>query len=107
MSSGILGAFDLAAMTETALYAPAAGQRASVKVIFANRNSGLSARVRVILRPGAGPTVTADYLAFDEIVPTNESRVSAVFDMENPQELRVMSDVLGVTAQANGIERPV
>ena len=48
-----------------------------------------------------------DFLAFDEVLPVAESRVSAVFDMENPQELRVESDVAGVTAQANGIERNV
>ena len=107
MSTGLLGAVDLAAMAETALYAPAAGERTSVKVIFANRNPSLSARVRVILRPGAGPTAPEDFLAFDEIVPINESRVSAVFDMETPQELLVQSDVIGVTAQANGIERAI
>jgi len=107
MSTGRLGAASLAPVTETALYAPAAGQRASVKVIFANRNLGTSARVRVVLRPGAGPTVDEDYLAFDEVVPVDESRVSAVFDMENPQELLVQSDVAGITAQANGLERAV
>ncbi len=107
MSTGRLGAADLAAVTETALYAPPASERASVKVVFTNRNPGTSAKVRVVLRPGAGPTTAADYLAFDEVVPVGESRVSAVFDMENPQELLVESDVTGVTAQANGLERDV
>jgi hypothetical protein len=105
MSTGRLGGVNLAATTETALYSPAVGLRASVKVTFVNRNAGISAKVRVVLRPGAGPTNNTDYLAFDEVVPVNESRVSAVFDMENPQELLVQSDVTGVTAQANGLER--
>jgi hypothetical protein len=105
MSTGRLGAADLAAAVETALYSPAANERTAVKVVFTNRNPGTSARVRVVLRLGAGPTVDADYLAFDEVVPVNESRVSAVFDIENPQELLVESDVAGVTAQANGLER--
>ena len=107
MSTGRLGAVDLVAVTETALYAPAVGERTAIKVMFVNRNVGTSARVRVVLRPGAGPTVNADYLAFDEIVPVSESRVSAVFDVENPQEVLVESDVAGVTAQANGLERAI
>ena len=107
MSTGRLGALDLAAVTETLLYAPAGGERTAIKVMFVNRNPGTSARVRVVLRPGAGPTVNADYLAFDEIVPVSESRVSAVFDVENPQEVLVESDVTGVTAQANGLERAI
>ena len=107
MSTGRLGAADLAAGVETALYTPPGGERTAIKVMFANRNPGTSARVRVVLRPGAGPTVNADYLAFDEIIPVNESRVSAVFDIEEPQELLVESDVAGVTAQANGLERAI
>ena len=107
MSTGRLGGADLLANTETALYAPGATTRASVKVTFVNRNAGVSAKVRVVLRPAAGPTNTTDYLAFDEVVPVNESRVSAVFDMETPQELLVQSDVAGVTAQANGLERTI
>jgi hypothetical protein len=107
MSTGRLGAVDLAAAVETALYAPAGGERTAIKVVFANRNTSLSARVRVVLRPGAGPTVAADYLAFDEVIPVSESRVSAVFDVENPQEVLVESDVPGVSAQANGLERAI
>jgi len=107
MSTGRLGAVDLAALTETALYAPAVGERTAIKVVFANRNPALSAKVRVVLRPGAGPTVPADYLAFDEVIPVSESRVSAVFDVENPQEVLVESDVAGVSAQANGLERAI
>ena len=107
MSTGRLGAVDLAAAVETALYAPAGGERTAIKVMFVNRNVGTSARVRVVLRPGAGPTVPEDYLAFDEVIPVSESRVSAVFDVESPQEVLVESDVTGVTAQANGLERDI
>lgn len=107
MSTGRLGALDLGAAVETLLYAPGATERTAIKVIFVNRNPGTSALVRVALRPGSGPTVDADYLAFDEVVPVNESRVSAVFDIENPQELVVESSVTGVTAQANGLERAI
>ena len=107
MSTGRLGALDLAAAVETLLYAPAGGERTAIKVVFVNRNPGTSALVRVVLRPAGGPTVDSDYLAFDEVVPVNESRVSAVFDIENPQELVVESSVTGVTAQANGLERAI
>lgn len=101
----ILGQADLGAGAETALYAPGANTQASVKVVVSNRNSALIAQVRIILRPGAGPTVAEDYLAFDEAIPALQSRVSAVFDIVNPEEVRVRSSIASVTAQANGIER--
>lgn len=100
-----LGAADLSAAVETALYAPAANKRATVRVVVANRNAAAVAKIRVILRSGTGPTVNADYLAFEEAIPAEQSRVSPVFDISNPQELHVRSDVANVTAQANGIER--
>lgn len=101
----ILGQVDLGAGSETALYAPGANTQASMKVIVANRNASLTAQVRVILRPGSGATANEDYLAFDEAVPALQSRVSAVFDVVNPEEVRVRSSIADVTAQANGIER--
>ncbi len=105
--SGILGQLDLAPGVETLLYVPGATTRASVKVVFTNRNPGTSIECRVILRPGAGPSTPANFLAFDEVIPVKESRVSAVFDMENPQELLVQCDTANVTANANGIERDI
>ncbi len=103
----ILGQADLGAGSETALYAPGASTQASMKVIVTNRNASTVAQVRVVLRPGAGPTVAEDYLAYDEAVPALQSRVSAVFDVVNPEEVRVRSSIANVTAQANGIERSV
>lgn len=104
MADGQLGQVDLSAGVDTALYAPGASTKASVFVNLANRNVGAIA-VRVILRPSTGPTVDADYLAFDEAIPGNESRSSRIFEIANPQELLVRSDLGNVTAQANGIER--
>lgn len=101
----LLGQVDAAAGVETALYAPVATTTGTIKVLCTNRNLGTNARVRVVLRPGAGPTVNEDYLAFDEDIPARESRVSAVIDVPNPAEVLVESDVTGVTFQANGIER--
>ncbi len=101
----LLGQVDPAAGVETALYAPAASKQGTIKVICTNRNLGTNARVKVVLRPAAGPTVNADYVAFDEDIPARESRVSAVIDVLNPQEVRVEADVVGVTFQANGLER--
>lgn len=105
-TDGQLGQADLSPGVETALYAPAANTKASLFVNMANRNATTIA-VRVILRPATGPTVDADYLAFDEAIPGNQSRSSRIFDVANPQELRVRSDFGGVTAQVNGIERAV
>lgn len=100
-----LGQVDVAAGVETALYAPAGSQKGSIRIVCVNRNTGTNARVRVVHRPGAGPTAAADFLAFDEDIPARESRVSPFFNVENPEEIRVQSDVTGVTFQANGLER--
>lgn len=100
----MLGSVDAPAGAETALYAPAINVLASVKVIVANRTQA-PALVRVIHRAGVGPTVAKDFKTFDEVIPGNDSRVSPVFDMENPEELLVQSNVSGVTFQADGIER--
>lgn len=102
---GQLGQVDVAAGVETALYAPAATQKGSIRIICVNRNLGTNAKVRVVHRPGAGPTTGADFLAFDENIPARESRVSPFFNVDNPQEILVQSDVTGVTFQANGLER--
>lgn len=99
-----LGAVTPAPATETLLYAPAAGVTAVIKIFVANRVSS-PAFIKVVHRPGAGATVDADYLTFDEAIPGNEARRSAVFDITNPAQLHVVTDITGVTFQANGIER--
>lgn len=96
-----LGAEDLVAGVETALYAPAAG--ATVKVIFANRTQA-PVRVRVIRRAGPAATVAKDFLAFDEILEGNDSRHSEYIDMANPEELLAQANAGGISVQADGIE---
>ncbi len=98
-----LGAVTPLAATDTAVYAPAVGVTGSVKVFVANRGPSV-ARVRVIHRPGAGPTVNADYLTFNEDIGGNEGRTSAVIDIKFPEELLVRTDISGVTFQVNGVE---
>ncbi len=90
--------------TETFIYSPPGGETGTIKIFVANRVAS-PARVRVILRPGAGPTVVEDFLAFDESIPGNEGRKSVVFDVENPEEVLVQTDITGVSFQVNGIER--
>lgn len=99
-----LGAVDPAPATDTLLYAPASGKTGTIKVFVANRVSS-PARIRLIHRPGPAATVNADYLAFDEPIPGNQGRRSAVFDVANPAEIHVRTDIAGLTFQANGIER--
>ena len=103
----ILGQEDLAAGVPTPLYAPGASLQADVQVIFTNRNPAVTARVRVIHRPGAGPTVNENFLVFDKGVPPNDERVTFTFDVQNPEEILVQSDITGVNATCNGIERPI
>jgi len=101
-----LGGVSPTAGVETVIYAPAANTQGAIKVVCTNRTSGV-VKVRVAHRPTAGgPTTTADYLSYDEAIPANDSRVSAVFDVSNPEDVTVQTDTTGVTFVANGIERP-
>lgn len=100
-----LNGVDPAGGVETVLYAPAAAIRATIWVSCCNRNAAI-AKVRATCRAGAGPTNSTDWLARDEAIPANDSRVSKVFDVDYPQTITVESDIGGVTFQANGIERP-
>ena len=101
-----VGAVVPTAGVETALYAPAGGLRATIKIIVNNRN-GSDASVTVIHRPGAGPTVVADRTA-DELIPAGANRRGEYFDVANPEEVRVISDLGNVVFQANAIaERPI
>jgi hypothetical protein len=101
----LLGQANLAAGVETALYAPGAGVQADIQVIFVNRNSVETARVRVVHRPGSGPTDPENYIVYDKGVPPNDERVTFTFDVVNPEEVLVQSDIALVGVTANGIER--
>ena len=98
-----LGAVTPAPATDTLIYAPPPGVTGAVKLFVANRGPSV-ARVRVIHRPGAGPTVERDYLTFNEAIGGNEGRTSAVIDVMFPEELLVRTDISDVTFQVNGIE---
>lgn len=104
----ILGTqLDLSAAAETALYAPAASTRADVQVIFVNRNPSTTAKVRVVHRPGASATQPENYIVYEKGVPPEDERATFVFDVKNPEEVRVESDIANVSVTCNGIERPI
>jgi len=103
----ILGQVELAAGVETALYAPAVAVQADLQVIFVNRDPISTARVRVVHRVGAGPTVPENYIVFEKGVPPNDERVTFTFDVTSPEEVLVQSDLALVGATANGIERSI
>ena len=89
---------------ETLLYAPPATQRAMVKVFVNNRN-GSAATITLFHRPAGGPSVPVDRLA-DELIPAGANRRSEYFEVENPEEVTVISDLANVVFQVNGSERP-
>jgi len=98
---------DLAAATETALYAPAAGVQADMQIIFVNRNASASVRVRVVHRPTSAATTVANYIVYEKLIPAEDERVTFTFDVQNPEEVLVESDTTGVSVTANVIERPI
>jgi len=93
------------AATETPLYSPAATRKAHIKVFVNNQQPG-NATVKIIHRLGAGPTVAADELA-RELIPSGANRRSEYFEVNNPEEILVESDIAGVVFQANGAERDI
>ena len=104
----ILGTqLDLAVATETALYAPPADTGARVEVIFCNRNNAITARVRLVHRPTAAATQPENYVTYDKGVPPSDERRTDVFDVANPEELLVYSDVANISVTCNGIERTI
>ena len=104
--SGLLGAFDLAAATETILYTVPSGQVATVSVNLCNRG-GDSAGVRIALLPDANlPLSGEDYIEYDADLCYNESLERTGIVLSEGQSVAVYSDIADVTAQVYGWEEP-
>ena len=68
MASGRLGALDLAANSDTTLYAPSTGITSTVNINICNRNAtDVSIRIAVI----SGILANSDYIEYDVLVPGN------------------------------------
>lgn len=102
MASGKLGAADLAANTDTTLYAVPAEKVATVTVSFCNR---AAAAVKVRLAASAtGVPAAADYLEYDATVPANGVLERTGIVLGAGENLIARADVAAVTVRVHGFE---
>lgn len=102
MASGLLGAANPAAATDTTLYTVPAGKLSTVNVSITNRGSGL-AKVRLALAATASPT-TSEWLEYDVPLPANGVLERTGIVMEAGKLLVVYTDVATVSCNAFGFE---
>lgn len=102
MPSGILGAVDLAAATNTTLYTVPAGKVASLAMNFCNRGTA-STTVRLAIGSSATPAAT-DWLIYDAVIPPNGSVERTGIVLDAAKLVVVYSSNANVTATAYGYE---
>ena len=102
MTSGILGAADLAATTDPTLYTAPAGVTASMSVSLCNR-SATPATVRLALAASASPT-NAEYVLFDALLEGNATLERTALVVSDGDLVVVRSSVANISAVAYGFE---
>lgn len=102
MPSGRLGAADLLAATDTALYTVPAGKTATLNVSLCNRGTA-AVKVRLALAAAAAPT-NAEYLEYDVSIPANGVLERSGIVADAGKIIVVRSDVATVSAVAFGFE---
>ncbi|TXH54036.1 MAG: hypothetical protein E6Q97_11780 [Desulfurellales bacterium] len=103
MSNGRLGAVDLAATTNTTVYAgPASGKVGTVTVSLCNRNS-TPVRIRLALATSSSPGA-AEWVWYDKLIPGNESIERTGIAVDNGKQVVAYSDVANVSVVAYGFE---
>lgn len=107
MSSGRLGAADLAATTNTGVYTAPSGVVATVNVNVCNRNSAAVA-VRVAAIDGAIGAISAeDYIEYDTPIGVNGVLERTGVVLAAGQTIGAYSDTANVSVQVWGWEEPV
>jgi hypothetical protein len=102
MASGILGAANLTAATNTTLYTVPSSKTASFSINFCNRNSN-AVMVRLALGSNASPATT-DWILYDVVVPGNGSLERTGLVLDTTKLAVVYSNLSNVTATAYGYE---
>lgn len=102
MASGLLGAANLSAATNTTLYTVPVSKTASFSVNFCNRNT-TSASVRLAIGSNATPAAT-DWLIYDVILAGNADLERTGLVLDASKLVVVYSSAANVTATAYGYE---
>lgn len=107
MSSGRLGAEDLAATTDTTIYTVPASTVATVCVNVCNRNAS-NVTVRLAAVDGLiGALTDADYFEYNTILLLNEALERTGIVMSAGQTIVAYSDTANVSVQVWGWEEGV
>lgn len=107
MSSGRLGAVDLAATTNTTVYTVPANKKAVVNVNICNRNAA-AIIVRLMHLDGViGTLANEDYLEYDVTIPANGVLERTGIPMATTHVIGVYSDTANVSVQVYGQEASV
>ncbi len=102
--SGRLGIADLAATTDTTIYAVPGTKIATVNVSFCNRG-GAAAKIRLAMVDGAvGDLADEDYLEYDADVPANGVLERTGIALSGGETVIARSDVVDVSVRVHGFE---
>jgi len=105
MASGRLAAVDLAATTNTSVYAVPASTVAVVNVSVANRNAS-EVVIRLMHLNGAiGTLAVEDYIEYDVVIPANGMLERTGIVMAATHVIGAYSDTANVSVQVHGLER--
>lgn len=99
--SGRLGAFDLAAATETTIYTVPSEKIASISISLCNRNSD-NASIRIALSDGA--LSDSDYIEYDFLLCGNAPIERSGVVLSSGQSVIVRSDLANTSALVYGWE---
>jgi len=99
--SGLLGKADLAANTDTSLYAVPDDTVATVNLNLCNR-SAAAVSVRIAVHTGA--LSNADYLEYDSLIPARGLLERTGLAMSAGETLTVRASGTGISARAHGFE---
>lgn len=102
MATGLLGASDVSASTNTTLFTVASGKTASFSVCFCNR-SALPVLVRLALCTSGTPGVS-EYVIYDAVVNGNGSLERTGLILNAGKLVVVYTSGPGISATAYGFE---
>jgi hypothetical protein len=102
---GVLGQSSPSAANLTDVYTVAAGRRATIRVIAANRSGADTFRVAV--SPAGASIANAHYIAFGKAIEANEALSSAPFEVGPGDIVRCYSQNGSISFTVSGLEEDV
>lgn len=102
MATGVLGQSAPGATTLTDVYTVPSGQKATIRIVVANRGSAGS--FRVAISPNGDVIANAHYIAYDQAIEANASVTSAPMLVGDDDVVRVYGSSANMSFSVTGIE---